>query len=101
MVVMYDHLELVSQTPGTYQMAMFDVLLEWHADDPVDDFERNRNDVIATYQNNRNPFIDHPELVDKIWGLDATDSNTFVTNLNGVNVTMLAVVDGPRKKQYA
>ncbi len=43
-------------------------LLEWHELDPVDDFERNRNDVIYSYQYNRNPFIDHPELVDYIWG---------------------------------
>ena len=43
-------------------------LLEWHELDPVDDFERNRNDVIYSYQGNRNPFIDHPDLVDYIWG---------------------------------
>ena len=43
-------------------------LLEWHALDPVDDFERNRNNVIYDYQGNRNPFIDHPELVDHLWG---------------------------------
>lgn len=43
-------------------------LLEWHELDPVNDFERNRNDVIYSYQGNRNPFIDHPELVDYIWG---------------------------------
>jgi endonuclease I len=43
-------------------------LLQWHELDPVDDFERNRNDVIYSYQGNRNPFIDHPELVDYIWG---------------------------------
>jgi hypothetical protein len=29
----------------------------------VDDRERNRNDVVQTYQGNRNPFIDHPEFV--------------------------------------
>lgn len=43
-------------------------LLEWHSQDPVDDFERNRNNVIYSYQRNRNPFIDHPELVDYLWG---------------------------------
>ena len=43
-------------------------LLEWHAQDPVDDFELNRNNVIYSYQRNRNPFIDHPELVDYLWG---------------------------------
>jgi len=45
-------------------------LLEWHVSDPVDSFEINRNNVIYSYQNNRNPFIDHPEYVKKIWGND-------------------------------
>ena len=43
-------------------------LLTWHQNDPVDNFEINRNNVIHNYQNNRNPFIDHPEFVDYIWG---------------------------------
>ncbi len=44
-------------------------LILWNSQDPPDDFERNRNDVIYyQYQNNRNPFIDHPEYVDAIWG---------------------------------
>ncbi len=50
------------------EFGIFSILLQWHYDDPVDDFERNRNDVIYSYQNNRNPFIDHPEYVSKIWG---------------------------------
>lgn len=48
--------------------ALFSNLLEWHSLDPVSDFERNRNEVIYSYQQNRNPFIDHPEFVNKIWG---------------------------------
>jgi endonuclease I len=44
------------------------VLLEWHEFDPVDDFERRRNDVIyEDYQYNRNPFIDYPEFANLIW----------------------------------
>lgn len=41
-------------------------LRQWHKDDPVDSKERARNDGISKYQKNRNPFIDHPEYVDKI-----------------------------------
>ncbi|AUO12259.1 endonuclease [Priestia megaterium] len=44
------------------------VLLQWNAQDPVDDRERCRNDIIySDYQHNRNPFIDHPEWVNEIW----------------------------------
>ena len=64
----YTYLTLVNTTPQVYQMAKLDVLLRWHLEDPVDDFERNRNEVIFSYQSNRNPFIDHPEFVEKIWG---------------------------------
>ncbi|MCO4849412.1 endonuclease I family protein [Bacillus vallismortis] len=44
------------------------VLLEWNRQDPVDNRERKRNEIIyETYQHNRNPFIDHPEWADDIW----------------------------------
>ncbi|MFF9215538.1 endonuclease I family protein [Streptomyces viridosporus] len=44
------------------------VLKQWHEQDPPDAFEKRRNDVIhASYQHNRNPFIDHPEWVESIW----------------------------------
>lgn len=44
------------------------LILRWHVIDPVDDFEMHRNDVLFQYQKNRNPFIDHPELAESIWG---------------------------------
>jgi endonuclease I len=44
-------------------MGELSVLLSWHVDDPVDDRERYRNDVVYAFQGNRNPFIDHPEWV--------------------------------------
>jgi hypothetical protein len=73
----YDHnnnefdLELVDYTtPNNTDpiLGVISSLLQWHTDDPVDDFEINRNDVIYSYQENRNPFIDHPNLVNFIWG---------------------------------
>lgn len=48
-------------------------LLQWHLDDPVTVEERTRNDVIHSWQGNRNPFIDHPEYVMSIWGADCDD----------------------------
>lgn len=44
-------------------------LYKWHLQDTVSDWERRRNDIIYyDFQGNRNPYIDHPEFVDKIWG---------------------------------
>ena len=43
-------------------------LLQWHEEDPVDPYEVRRNNVIFGFQNNRNPFVDHPELVQYIFG---------------------------------
>jgi endonuclease I len=71
MATMYPDLTL-NDDPTTNSsfktMGTLSVLLEWHELDPVDDFERNRNDVIFSYQGNRNPFIDYPEFVELIWG---------------------------------
>ncbi|MBU0473349.1 MAG: endonuclease [Bacteroidetes bacterium] len=41
-------------------------LLDWHVQDLPDSLEISRNDYIYNLQNNRNPFIDHPEYIDLI-----------------------------------
>ncbi len=53
-----------------------DDLLRWHIQDPVSEKEVLRNEVIYSYQENRNPFIDKPELIEMIWGT----SNAYQVN---------------------
>ncbi|OXS57086.1 ribonuclease [Bacillus sp. DSM 27956] len=49
-------------------MGKMSVLLEWNEEDPVDEREIRRNNIIyEQYQGNRNPFIDHPEWAEMIW----------------------------------
>jgi len=89
----YDHdnnsfdLELVDYTtPGNNDpiLGKLSSLIQWHIDDPVDDFEINRNEIIFGFQQNRNPFIDHPNLVNFLWGESAgqiwNDSLSLINN---------------------
>lgn len=63
-------LELVDYTGTSTDTPLFgklSTLIQWNQEDPVDNFERNRNEVVYSYQHNRNPFIDHPEYVNAIY----------------------------------
>lgn len=44
------------------------MMKEWHQADPVSQKEIDRNNAVFGIQDNRNPFIDHPEYVALIWG---------------------------------
>lgn len=66
-----------------------DQLRAWHAADPVSPAEISRNNATYEYQSNKNPFIDHPEFVELIWGSQVPDSQapTAATNLTTQNPT--------------
>lgn len=71
MVTMWPELSLVdvvSGDPAIYTIGQLTLFVKWHEQDPVDTFESNRNEVIYGLQGNRNPYIDHQELVCRIWG---------------------------------
>lgn len=61
------HLDNKLDKNDNMSMGKLETLIRWHQEDPVDDFELQRNNRIYEYQGNRNPFIDYPELVNKIY----------------------------------
>ncbi|RCW92053.1 endonuclease [Winogradskyella arenosi] len=70
MAVRYNGLEIVNGFPegSVGDFGDLATLLDWHRNDPPDDFEMNRNNVVYNWQFNRNPFIDQPGLIEYIWG---------------------------------
>lgn len=71
LVIRYNGIDVVSGNPPNStvgELGDLDFLLEWHRNDPPDDYELNRNNVIYNWQFNRNPFIDLPDLAEFIWG---------------------------------
>ncbi|QBK76686.1 endonuclease [Myroides odoratimimus] len=92
-MMMYMHIRYENENGGGYTKAtkvgmprdakagvlsdeMIDLFLKWNAEDPVDEIERRRNEYHGNPNNpnyrysqgNRNPFIDNPELANRIWG---------------------------------
>lgn len=85
-------------TALTIDPKMIELFLTWNVEDPVSDFEDNRNNVLESYQGNRNPFIDNPYLATSIWGELAaenrwsntssdTEAPTEPSNVNASNIT--------------
>ncbi|MBY0486529.1 MAG: endonuclease, partial [Flavobacteriaceae bacterium] len=94
MAVRYNSLSVVNgDIPDTTVGQLGDLasLLQWNVLDPKDDFEMNRNNYIYTWQVNRNPFIDYPNLADYIWGANAGQqwfSNLSTTSFNNSKIVL-------------
>lgn len=56
-----DRSKIVITSSSPAYMGLLSTLLAWHTQDPPDAAEQARNEVIFSFQGNRNPFIDHPE----------------------------------------
>lgn len=63
----------VKESYPTLQPWAKEMLLQWCRQDPVDQKEIDRNNVVEQYQGNRNPFVDFPELAEYIWGTRTTE----------------------------
>ncbi|WP_309614890.1 endonuclease [Flavobacterium sp.] len=81
-IIMYMYLHYGTQCLPTFVASgstaasdsnMVELLLQWNAEDPVSQYEDNRNTYLGNASNsygqgNRNPFIDNPYLATVIWG---------------------------------
>lgn len=63
-----------------------EMFLRWHRADPVSIKEVKRNEGVFKHQKNRNPFVDHPEYVEAIWGDTPLSSNSVT--LSKTSITM-------------
>lgn len=82
-------LPLTNITANNTEEDALKMLLRWNSSDPVDDIERRRNDKVATYQGNRNPFIDNSNYAELIWGNNPIDPTTPVVNKVTINPSSL------------
>ena len=81
--------EVLADNPQDFFVDWYiQLLLSWHVEDPVSQREINRNNNGFQFQGNRNPLIDHPEFVLKIWGdFEDDEAPTAPNNLQASNLT--------------
>jgi len=84
-----------------------ELLLKWHRQDPVSQKEIDRNEAIYKHQHNRNPYIDHPELVEYVWGkkvgvawtLNATDDPEIVSPVENTIIEIGTTATGFKRSK--
>ena len=102
MGVRYNGLNVVNGNPVENiigQIGDLATLLQWNHSDPADDFEMNRNNYIYTWQVNRNPFIDYPNLADYIYGANYGQQWFSTLKVNEVTDTKIVLFPNPAKDQ--
>lgn len=103
MATRYNALSLVNGNPANTtvgQLGDLALLLEWNHTDPSDDFEMNRNNYIETWQHNRNPFIDYPNLADYIWGIHTGEPWFSSLSTTSFNEDRVEVYPNPAKDYF-
>jgi len=84
-----DQLDYSSNNYKAFSNWSIRMLMEWHRADPVSAKEIARNEGVYLEQGNRNPFVDHPELAEYIWG---TKQNTPWTGEDIPEDTIVKIV---------
>lgn len=98
LTIRYNGLDVVSGNPANTTVGALgdlDILLDWHRNDPPDDYEMNRNNVIYNWQFNRNPFIDMPDLVEYIWGTNVGEQWTNPLGVEDNKLSDMTIYPNP------
>ena len=93
--------EIIGGVYPSFQPWAIPLLLKWSRQDPVSDKEIRRNEAVYKLQNNRNPFIDYPQLVEYIWGNMKDSVWSFAkvvqTGIEPIVNRKLSIVPNPAK----
>ena len=100
-VASYSYAMFNGTSNQVFTTSFLNLLITWHNQDPVSTREIARNDAIYSSQNNRNPYIDHPEYVQAIWNptadaqIPTTPTNLVAngTTSNSVSLSWTASAD--------
>lgn len=100
MAVRYNALSVVNgdtTESNIGQIGDLATLLDWNQTDKADDFEMNRNNYIYTWQVNRNPFIDYPDLADYIFGAKVGQQWFSTLSTNDFSDSKVVIYPNPAK----
>ncbi len=101
LAIRYNDLNIVNGFSDiTGELGDLATLLSWHQQDPPDDFEMNRNNIIYDWQKNRNPFIDYPDLVDYIWGNEIGNVWNEPLSVNENSFEDIVIYPNPVKNNF-
>jgi hypothetical protein len=95
--------KMFSYTNSTNYLTDYSValLMKWHRQDPVSVKEIDRNDSVYKCQNNRNPFVDFPDLAEYIWGNQTSTSFDINTILSAYSPDYVPLdTEGSDKTDY-
>ena len=78
-----------------YNLKDIPMLIKWHKDNKVSLYEFHRNQQICKAQGNRNPFIDYPELADKVDFKQMEFFKIVTTNINDDDAARVELIEIP------
>ncbi|WP_299899509.1 endonuclease [uncultured Aquimarina sp.] len=107
-VASYSYSMFNGTSDQVFDQTFLNILITWHNQDPVSTREMDRNNAIFGRQNNRNPFIDHPEYVEMIWSstidseAPSVPTNVMVSNetSNSIDLSWTASTDNIAVTEY-